>query len=195
MIDMRRYVLVHSGTVVIETERLILRRFRLEDSEAMFRNWAGDPEVTKFLTWPTHTEVSASEMVIKAWLKRYEELTTYQWAIELKEIGEVIGSISVVEIKENIRAVEIGYCIGTRFWNKKITSEALKAVIEFFFDKVGANRIEARHDVNNPNSGRVMQKCGMKYEGRRIMADRNNQGIIDVDLYGIINPNRFDSPQ
>lgn len=56
----------------------------------------------------------------------------------------------------------IGYCIGRKWWKQGITSEALKAVIDFLFDEVKTNRIEARHDPRNPNSGLVMKKCGMK---------------------------------
>ena len=54
----------HKGTVALETERLILRRFTIEDADAMFKNWASDAEVTKYLTWPTHTDVSVSQAVI-----------------------------------------------------------------------------------------------------------------------------------
>lgn len=86
---------------------------------------------------------------------------------------------------ENIDAVEIGYCIGRKYWNKGITSEALASLIKFFFEEVEVKRVEARHDSNNPNSGKVMEKCGMKYEGKRIKADRNNTGICDVSLYGL----------
>mgnify|MGYP000927930915 CR=1 FL=1 len=56
--------MTHKGTVTLETEQLVLRRFATEDSEAMFRNWATDPEVTKFLTWPPHSDVSVSKTVI-----------------------------------------------------------------------------------------------------------------------------------
>ena len=57
-------------------------------------------------------------------------------------------------------------------------SEALGAVIDFLFDEVGVNRVESRHDPRNPNSGAVMKKCGMKFEGTLRQSDRNNQGII-----------------
>ena len=77
---------------------------------------------------------------------------------------------------------EIGYCIGRPWWNRGITSEALSAVINFMFDQVGANRVQAKHDVNNPHSGLVMKKCGMKYEGTLRSAAVNNQGVCDVSM-------------
>ena len=65
-------------------------------------------------------------------------------------------------------------------------SEALGAVIDFLFDEVGVNRVESRHDPRNPNSGAVMKKCGMKFEGTLRQSDRNNQGICDACYYAIL---------
>ncbi len=176
----------HKGTFTLETERLVLRRFTNDDADAMFRNWADDPEVTKYLTWPTHSDVSVSKFVIDSWVKEYEKLNYYSWAIALKEINEPIGSISVVKMDENINKVEVGYCIGRKWWRQGYTSEALAELIRFFFKEVGVNRIEAMHDVQNPNSGKVMQKCGMKYEGTMCQGGENNQGLCDVAIYAIL---------
>ena len=179
-------MLTHKGTNRIETGRLILRRVRVEDAQAMFDNWASDPEVTKFLTWPTHETVEISQWVVESWVKGYEQDNFYQWMIELKEIGQPIGSISVVNMDDRVEKVEIGYCMGRNWWHMGIMTEALRAVIEFLFDDAGVNRIEARHDPRNPHSGGVMRKCGMKYEGTARQADRNNQGICDAAIYAIL---------
>ena len=183
-------MLTHKGTQTIETSRLILRRARREDAEPMFRNWASDPEVTKFLTWPAHSSIAVSEMVIGSWLQEYEKDSYYQWMIVLKEIGEPIGSISVVRQNDRVEEAEIGYCIGSRWWHKGITTEALTAVIEYLFTEVGMNRVAARHDPNNPHSGGVMRKCGMKYEGTHRASDRNNQGICDAAQYAMTRSDR-----
>ena len=176
----------HQGTKNIETQRLILRPFTPEDAEAMFRNWASDPEVTKYLTWPAHSNAAVSQWVTNDWVSHYGEENFYQWAIVLKELGEPIGSIAAVKIDEDAQWVEIGYCIGRAWWRKGFVSEALKAVMTFFFEQVGVLRIQARHDTRNPNSGAVMAKCGMTYEGTLRQADRNNQGICDAAVYGIL---------
>lgn len=176
----------HKGTQRIETPRLILRMAQMTDAEPMFRNWASDPEVTKFLTWPTYESVENAYTILDIWTKEYDNPNFYQWMIELKEIGEPIGSISVVHHRDDIAEAEIGYCIGQRWWHKGIMSEALAAVIDFLFSEVGMNRIEAKHDTNNPHSGDVMKKCGMKYEGSNRAADRNNQGICDIAQYAIL---------
>ena len=177
----------HKGTVMLETERLILRRFSTDDANAMFNNWANDAEVTKYLMWPTHSDISASKEILNSWMELYQELNHYSWAIVLKEINEPIGSIAVVGPQhDDIKMVHIGYCIGRKWWHKGYTSEALKELIRFFFEEIGVNRIESRHDPRNPNSGKVMLKCGLKYEGTMRDADWNNQGICDASMYAIL---------
>ena len=181
----------HVGTQKLETDRLILRRYTKDDAEAMYKNWASDDEVTRFLTWPTHASQEITQSIIDEWVQRYANENYYHWTIVVKENGEEpIGDIAVVNIKEKASVAHIGYCIGRSWWNKGITSEALKSVIDFLFDVVGVNRIEARHDTKNPNSGKVMQKCGMKYEGTLRSADWNNQGIHDVCYYAILKSER-----
>ena len=66
-------MLTHKGTQTIETSRLILRRAVREDAELMFRNWASDPEVTKYLTWPAHETVETSAWVLNSWVGEYEK--------------------------------------------------------------------------------------------------------------------------
>lgn len=183
-------MLTHKGTQTIETPRLILRRAIREDTDPMFRNWASDPEVTKFLTWPPHANIGVTQTVLECWLAEYEKADYYQWMIVLREIGEPIGSISVVRQNDAVEEAEIGYCIGSQWWHKGVMSEALSAVIEYLFTEVGMNRIAARHDPNNPHSGGVMRKCGMVYEGTTRASDKNNQGICDAAHYAILRRDR-----
>ena len=176
----------HQGTKTIETQRLILRRFIVEDAPAMYRNWASDSEVTKYLTWPTHSSVEISHQILLDWAGQYADSTFYQWAIVPKELGEPVGSIGVVRLNEQAQLVHIGYCIGTNWCHHGITSEAMQAVMNYLFDEVGVNRVESRHDPRNPNSGAVMRKCGMKFEGTLRQSDWNNQGICDASWYGLV---------
>ena len=151
----------HIGTREIATERLTLRRFEIEDAENMFYNWANDPEVTKYLTWPAHESVDTTETILKEWISKYDEKDFYQWAIELNDLEQPIGTISAIKTDERVESVEIGYCIGKRFWNNGYMTEALTAIIRFFINEVGAGRVWARHDTENPNSGKVMVAAGM----------------------------------
>lgn len=176
----------HLGTKQIETDRLILRRFTVADAEKMYQNWASDPEVTKFLTWPTHENAEATRALLTDWVSSYENADKYEWCIALKENDEPVGSMGVVHCNEKVQSMEIGYCIGREYWHQGITSEALAAVMQFLLEEVGAYRIESRHDARNPHSGAVMKKCGMRYEGTRIQADWNNSGICDCVHYGYV---------
>ena len=181
----------HCGTQTIETDRIVLRRFTKDDAEAMYRNWASDSEVTKYLTWPVHSSVEDSKAVLDVWTSSYLQKNYYQWAIVLKEHGnDPIGGIGAVNLNDDIAMVHIGYCLGKTWWHQGIMSEALKAVMDYFFDIVGANRVESRHDPRNPHSGMVMKKCGMKYEGTMRESDRNNQGLCDASWYALLKSER-----
>ena len=166
-----------AGTQTIETHRLILRRYTIEDAEDMYNNWAKDPEVTHFLTWPAHTSVEISHLVLNDWIPRYVDGGYFNWAIVWKESGHAIGNISVVKLNEAVEAGDIGYCLGRAYWGKGIMPEALRAVMDFLFGTVGLNRVAACHAPENPKSGRVMAKAGMIREGVLRGAGRNNQGI------------------
>ena len=178
--------MIHLGTKRIETSRLILRTFVKEDAEAMYHNWASDPEVTKFLSWPTYKTVDTAHEILNIWVPQYADDTFYQWAIELKELGEVIGSIGVVNFDDRVDSAEIGFCIGRNWWGQGIMTEAAKAVIDFLFREVGAQRIEGGHDPDNPASGAVQRKCGLTYEGTLRRSIRSNQGITDKVVLAIL---------
>ena len=184
----------HLGTVQIETDRLKLRKFNKLDSRAVFNNWGKDMEVTKFLTWPPIMSVETAESILTKWTDSYSDDKFYQWAIILKENGnEPIGTISVVHMNEEIEMVHIGYCIGRKWWHKGITSEAFSGIIPFLIERVGVKRIESRHDPRNPNSGKVMLKCGLQYEGTLRNADINNQGICDASMYALLEEDYYNS--
>lgn len=170
----------HQGTIRLETERLILRRFEMKDAKDMYKNVTSDPAVNKFLTWTLHENVSETVSLLAGWLEGYQDLERYCWAIELKKIGGVIGTIASPTVRNRTETVDVTYCIGSKWWGKGIVLEALWEIIKFFFDVVQVNRIEAGYDINNPNSGRVLEKIGMQKEGIIRQAGRNNQGLFDI---------------
>lgn len=148
------------GTKTIFTERLKLRPFTADDADIMFDNWASDDVVTKYLPWDSHSSIDITKQLLLEWVNSYKNPDFYQWCIEYN--GEAIGSISVIEIDEESKTCEIGYCIGKRWWNQGITSEALFAIRNYLIDEVGFKHLWAWHHINNPNSGRVLQKCGFE---------------------------------
>ena len=176
-----------TGTQPIETKRLLLRRFVAGDAEDMFRNWANDPEVTRYLTWAPHESPEATRALLTLWAKEAaEDPAAYQWAIEPKDLGQVIGSLSVVRMDEETESVELGYCIGRAWWERGLMTEAVRAVCAYLFEEVGVRRVTAWHDVENPASGAVMRKAGMTKEGVLRQSGCNNRGIVDMAVYSIL---------
>ncbi|MBE5773188.1 MAG: GNAT family N-acetyltransferase [Clostridiales bacterium] len=176
----------HLGTKPMRTARLTLRPFEVADAEAMYNNWASDPEVVKYLTWPVHASAELTRSLLKSWCEKYAQPDYYQWAIVPDGVNEPIGSIAAVTVNDRTGCITIGYCMAKRWWGQGLMPEALSALIRFFFDEVGANRIDAQHDANNPKSGRVMQKAGMRKEGVLRAAGVNNQGVCDEVIYAIL---------
>ena len=178
-------MLTHQGTRELHTERLRLRKYLLSDSEAMYKNYATDERVARFMTWKPYKCIESLSSYISTQIDSYTNDNVYHWAIELN--NEVIGGIGVYFIDKKNHTCEIGYCIGYDFWNKGIISEASLAVMGFLFGEVGMYRIMAIHDVENPASGKVMIKCGMAYEGKlRKHFLRHDGSRSDALVYGIL---------
>ena len=176
----------HVGTRRLETARLILRRYVPEDARQMYAHWASDDAVTKYLTWPTHPDEGVTQGLIDNWVERYADPSVYHWGIELRDGGALIGDISVVHLSERARAAELGWCMGRAWWGKGYMPEAARAVLRYLFRDAGFNRVCAAHDVNNPKSGRVMQKIGMRFEGIGRQEGANKQGLCDLAHYAIL---------
>lgn len=170
----------------LETQRLTLQKMTVADSEEVFNNWTRSEVVAKYLTWAPHSSVE----VTKEWLTFQENSDSIDWGIVLKETNQLIGNISVINDKPKIKTKTLGYVLGEKFWNQGYMSEALTEVIDFLFETTDVNRIEAEHDIENPGSGRVMEKSGMTFEGILRKAGLNNQGIVDVAFYSILRSDR-----
>ena len=179
-------MLKHTGTKTLRTNRLILRKFEINDANDMFKNWANDEEVTKYLTWNPHGDISITKSLLEEWVKSYNIDSTYNWVIQFGDTSDIIGGISIVEINEYIQSFEVGYCISKNHWGKGIMSESLKAVIDYLFSQVGCNKITAKHDVRNIASGKVMIKCGMCYiKTLKNIEIPNDKGYCYLHVYEI----------
>ena len=177
----------HKGTKTIETSRLILRKFKITDAENMYKNWATDPMVTKYVTWDPHKDISETKELLTMWVKESEELDKYKWVIELKETKEVIGGIDLAHVRTKDEIGEIGYCLSANYWNKGYMSEALLAIMEYLFNECNFYILEAKHIKENIGSGKVMQKCHMKYDGRlreRFYIPEDN-ARCDLEVYSL----------
>lgn len=175
------------GTKTIETDRLILRQWRLEDATAMFQNWASDVENTQYVPWEAHKSVAMTEEFLAERVKDYQDNQVFRWAITLKgSPDEVIGDISVVAIRPNVDEAEIGYILSKQYWNQGLMTEVLREVIDFLFGEVGFNRIVAGFLAENLASGHVIEKAGMRYEGTFRQAMKVKGRIFDYICYGLL---------
>lgn len=176
----------HAGTAFLHTGRLLLRPYRRGDEEAMFRNWASDEAVCRYLTWPPHENVDVTRAIVDEWTNSVINDRVYHWGITLRD--ELIGDIAVVSWNEQHRFAEIGYCLGRAWWGQGYVTEALRSVIHYLFETVGFHRASLSHDGDNPASGRVMQKAGLQYEGTQRQAVLRRDGTWgDKVLYGAVN--------
>ena len=175
------------GTKELETERLILRKFTLDDAKDMFNNYGSDSDTSKYLVWNTHKNIEDSISYIKDVLEKYQKDNFYCWGVVLKETNALFGAISVIDLDIKNHTAEVGYCYGSKWWGNGYATESFKRVIQFLFDDVGVETIYADHCLSNLASGKVMEKCGLKKEGilRKRMYDK--EGILnDLVSYSIL---------
>jgi ribosomal-protein-alanine N-acetyltransferase len=189
--------MTHKGTVTFETERLILRRFVLDDVTDAYNNWLSDPDVAMYMQWDAHTDIKQTQKwVADYYVGNYDKNDFYRWAIAMKDDNRVIGSVGFHIEHEYDSVADISYALCKRFWNKGIMSEALTAVIAYAFNEIKINRLEAFHAIANPGSGRVLQKVGMKFEGHARQKYRNRlRGFEDCDMYAILSEDYFNKEQ
>ena len=169
----------------LETPDLILRKPAMKDAKDIFR-YASDPEVARYVLWEPHRSLAETRSFVRFLRSRIRAGYPSSWVVVLKETGTVIGTIGFVWYSEANRAAEIGYSFSREHWNRGYATQALGAVVDASFTSLPLNRLEAQHDVRNPASGRVMEKCGLRQEG--ILRDRmiNKGEYVDAALYAVL---------
>lgn len=155
----------HCGTQDIETDRLVLRQFHKCDEFSVWKNWASDPEVQSLYSEPVYTTLEEVQVLLEKYINAYENDGYYRWAIINKSSSECIGQIAIFSTSSVNHSGEIEYCIGREFQNTGYATEATIAVISYGFTQVGLHRIQICHKENNTPSKRVIEKCGLKFEG------------------------------
>lgn len=148
----------------LNTPRLLLRKLRPEDAADIFE-YASDPETAREVTWEAHRTLDDSKGFLDYVLNKYENRKTSEWGLVFRENNKLIGTCGFVWWKPEHAGAEIGYALSRAYWGRGLMPEAVNAVIDFAFDKMKINRLEARCNDTNPASEKVMLKCGMKYEG------------------------------
>ena len=154
---------VFANPPTLTTERLILCKIVSEHASDMYE-YSCDSEVTRYLTWSPHSSLKETERYIKLLQRKYADGTFNDWGLVLKDTGKFIGTCGYTSFDKAENKGEVGYVLAKDYWGKGLAAEAVKAVMHFGFEKFGLDSFCAKHMEGNDASGRVMQKCGMKFE-------------------------------
>jgi len=170
----------------ISTGRLILRKPGLEDAESIFRNYASDPAVTRYLIWRPHTHIDQTKEFVSACIRSWQEETRFPFVICETGSSEAIG---MIELRLEAYKADIGYVLARKFWGLGYMAEALRAGINWCFERPEIYRVWAVCDTENIASARVMEKAGMQREGclrREIIHPNIDDRPRDVYIYSIV---------
>lgn len=165
---------------MIETQRFILRKFTIFDAEAMFKNWASDEDVTKYLSWDTHMSIDDTINYLNFVIETNQSC----YAIVDKKTKEVIGSIANVKENADFTVCDVGYCLGKKYWNQGILTEVLFRYLEELFINRGYKIVEASFVKENYASGQVMNKCGMHFLYKSLEL-KDKLGWVEIKHYAI----------
>lgn len=174
---------MHMITPVLETERLIIRPMRLEESDEVYRSWTSDDRVSKYVRWSTHKSADETREWIKFDIESNKSDKTYNWGFELKQTGKLIGCGGIVEKDGAQKIYELGYNIMYDCWNHGYTTEAAKEMLRFGIEELGIREYVACHAVENPASGKVMEKCGFIYEKNEIHTKFDGRTSFEAKCY------------
>ncbi len=173
----------------IRTERLYIRRLTMRDAADMFE-YSRDPQVARHVLWDAHRSINESRAYIRYMLRKYRMGEPVSWGIEHVASGKMIGTIGFMWYQRENNSAEVGYSLSRAYWNQGIMTEALSAMLDFAFDEMRLHRVEAQHELDNPASGAVMRKAGMKHEGTLRGRLFNKGRYVDVALYAMLREDR-----
>jgi [ribosomal protein S5]-alanine N-acetyltransferase len=170
----------------LQTSRLVLRPFLPSDGERV-ELLAGHPYVAATTaTIPHPYPLGAANAWISLHEQWYRQGVGVQFAIELKQSGELIGCIDLFGINRIHSKAELGYWIGVPYWNSGYCSEAAIEIVRYGFEILGLNKVTSRHMTTNPASGRVMMKANLRREGTLRQDFRKNGVLVDIEVYGVL---------
>jgi ribosomal-protein-alanine N-acetyltransferase len=152
----------HVGTQTIETERLVLRKFKDGDVDDVYNNWASNPKIQLEYGEPVYSTKEQAKGLLDHWIFNYKNDSFYRWAIILKNSDKNIGQIAFCRVYEEVATAEIEYCIGENYWGNRYALEALNALIDYIFLNSDFEKLEAFYRKANPKSGKVLEKTVMK---------------------------------
>jgi len=169
----------------LQTKRLILREMTLDDAQAVF-GCCSDPEVFKFTGGKAHRTIEDSKAFLKEIGEKYKRGESIVWGIFHRDDRKLIGDCAFINWSTRQGRAELDYLLSREYWNQGLTTEVVKEVIQFGFEKMGLNRIQAICEIANVASSRVMEKAGMQFEGVLRNYIQHDGKPLDMKMYSII---------
>jgi [ribosomal protein S5]-alanine N-acetyltransferase len=174
----------------LESSRLLLRPYRADDAPAVQR-LAGDRRIADTTTTIPHPYPDgAAEAWIATHTNDFEARKQATFAVTLRSTGELLGTVSLLDVSVVHARAELGYWIGAPYWGQGYCTEAVCRLIPFAYEELGTTRLVARCFARNEASARVMEKSGLRREGLLIQHTLKNGRFEDVLLYGLVLPGR-----
>jgi [ribosomal protein S5]-alanine N-acetyltransferase len=148
----------------LNTDRFILRKIELTDAQEMFDYFSKD-EVTKYYDLDSFTEISQASELINRFATRFEQNKGIRWGIAEKDSNKLIGSCGYHNWEKEHFKAEIGFEITPAYWRKGVMSEVILPILQYGFEQMELNRIEAFYDPENTASKKTLEKAGFIFEG------------------------------
>lgn len=171
----------------LETPRLVLRSFEERDIQP-FSLYRSDPEVAKYQGWETPFTLEQAAQFVAEMKSRTlgDGSQWHQLAIELKSTGELIGDCAFYRLGENLAQAEIGYTLARPFQGQGYASEAVARLLAYLFEALGLHRVRANTDPDNLASIRLLNRLGMRFEGRFIESLWLKGTWVSEDWYAVL---------
>lgn len=150
------------GTAELWTERLVLRRYRLEDADDLYQSLGTDPAVFQYSGWNPYATPAMAEDTVRRFIGSYDDRHAYSWVMDADD--SVVGTIGAYDFKAD--QIEVGFSVVPDWQGRGLATEALKKVLEYLTKNEGIPFVTAWCAAENTGSKRVLEKAGMKYAGK-----------------------------
>lgn len=150
-------------TPILITDRLLLRPFTIMDIQEVYECWQKDPDVSRYMMWESSEDIEEARAFIEFELTMLRDDSWYRWCITDK-LSRTIYGTCLIYFNDEESCWDISYNLGKKYWNRGYATEAMKAVMEYAAYILGLEECIATHAIENPASGRVIEKLGFQFE-------------------------------
>ncbi|GAE32185.1 GNAT family N-acetyltransferase [Halalkalibacter hemicellulosilyticus] len=169
----------------LETERLQLRKMKTSDAPYLFNIWS-DPTVTRYMNISDFESVEQATAMITHLNQLANEHQAIRYSIILQKTGDIIGSCGFNHFDFTNERAEIGYELGKHYWGQGYANEAISTIIDYGFKELALNRIEAKVELENESSVKLLKRLNFTYEGLLRQVEKYEGAFHDLALYSTL---------